>query len=65
MTPTEYRAQLARLGLSQTKAAKVLGLGDRTSRSYATGEREPPEPVVRLLAACERYPALLAELISN
>lgn len=35
MTAQEYRAALARLGINQTEAAKLLQISDRTSRNYA------------------------------
>lgn len=62
MTPTEFRAALARLNLSQAAAARVLGVDARTARRWALGERDVPPPVERLLWACERHPDLTAEL---
>lgn len=35
MTPTQYRTRIAALGLSQIKAAGVIGVTERTSRRYA------------------------------
>lgn len=35
MTANEYRQAIADLGLSQIKAAKVIGVTDRTSRRWA------------------------------
>lgn len=35
MTGDEYRAAIARLGLSQVQAATFLGIGERTSRRWA------------------------------
>jgi hypothetical protein len=35
MTPTQYRDALARLGLTQVAAGRLLGVGDRTSRRWA------------------------------
>jgi DNA-binding transcriptional regulator YiaG len=64
MTPTEYRDQIARLGLTQAGAAALLGVDARTSRNWACGERETPAPVVRLLWACERDTSL-AEALTN
>jgi hypothetical protein len=49
MTKHGYRTAIAILGLSQVAAAKVLGIADRTSRSYALGERPVPEPVALAL----------------
>lgn len=60
--PAEFRAQIARLGLSQLGAARLLGVDGRTVRRWAIGEREVPETVLRLLTACERHPDLVAEL---
>lgn len=49
MTANEYRATIARLKLSQRKAAGVLGVGERSSRRWALGEAPVPEPVAKLL----------------
>lgn len=35
MTATQYRAALARLGLTQVEAARLLGVTARTSRNWA------------------------------
>lgn len=61
MTPPEYRAAIARLGLSQVAAGKLLGVDGRTSQKWDLGERAVPPPVVRLLAYIERYGADLAK----
>lgn len=49
MTPADFRSCLSRLGLSQTGASRVLGVADRTIRSWLTGERAVPEPVAKLV----------------
>lgn len=49
MKPDEYREALARLDLSQVAAARLLGVDDRTSRRWANGERDVPQPAVRFL----------------
>lgn len=49
MTPDEYRTTIKELGLSQTAAAKLLGVNARTSRKWACGEREMPPPASRFL----------------
>ena len=49
VTADEYRAAIARLDLSQVAAARLLGVDDRTSRRWATGERDVPPPVQRFL----------------
>ena len=62
MTPTDFRAALARLGLTQAGAARLLGVDERTARRWARGERQVPEPVRRLLWACERDAGLASAL---
>ena len=49
MTPTQYKAAIKALGLSQERAGDWLGIGRRTSQGYALGEYPVPEPVAKLL----------------
>ena len=54
MTPTQLRDTLARLGLTQTGAARLLGVDERTMRRWCAEEGTPqhrrmPEPAARLL----------------
>jgi hypothetical protein len=49
MTPNQYRAAIAALGLSQERAGVWLGVGKRTSQGWALGEYPVPEPVAILL----------------
>jgi DNA-binding transcriptional regulator YiaG len=61
MTPTDLRARLARLGLSQTGAARLLGVDDRTMRRWLAdsdtpGARYVPGPAQRLLYLFEAVP---------
>lgn len=49
MTPDEYRDVLDQLGLSQIAAARLLGVDERTSRRWASGERDIPPPAQRFL----------------
>ena len=49
MTPDEYRDALASLGLSQSGAARLLGVDARTSRRWVSGERDIPEIAARFL----------------
>ena len=62
MDANAYRAQLARLDLSQGGAARLVGVDARTSRRWALGEVPVPGAVERLLWACERDRALLEAL---
>jgi DNA-binding transcriptional regulator YiaG len=49
LTPDAYRNALEALGLSQVKAARLLGVNDRTSRTWAA-EGAPPSVAVALAA---------------
>lgn len=42
MTPAELRAELARLGLTQSEAARRLGIDPRTMRRWCGGEYDVP-----------------------
>jgi DNA-binding transcriptional regulator YiaG len=50
MTPDAFRAELARLGLSQVGAARFLEVDPRTVRRWAAGEVIIPKAVEMLLA---------------
>ncbi len=52
MTPAEYNTAIEHLGLSQRKAGKFLGVNERTSRRWVSGESPIPEPAARLLQLC-------------
>ena len=62
MTATEYSTILARLDLSQVAAARLLGIGDRTSRRYAAGDAEIPEPTAILLRLLARGVVSVADV---
>lgn len=49
MTTDEYREALEKLDLTQSAAARLLGVDDRTSRRWACGERDIPPPAERFL----------------
>jgi DNA-binding transcriptional regulator YiaG len=49
MSPDQYREAIEKLGLSQIAAAHLLGVDARTSRRWASGERDIPPPAVRFL----------------
>lgn len=44
-----YRKRLNEIGITQRKAAELLGIDERTSRRYALGEAHVPKPVRILL----------------
>ena len=49
MSADEYRDAIAQLDLSQAAAARLIGVDERTSRRWATGERDVPPPAERFL----------------
>jgi DNA-binding transcriptional regulator YiaG len=49
MTPHKFRDAIAKLGLSQVKAAHVLGITPRTARRWAVGAARIPAPAAKLL----------------
>jgi DNA-binding transcriptional regulator YiaG len=49
MTPDQFRAALADLGLSQTGFARMAMVDARTVRRWCDGTRAVPGPVVALL----------------
>jgi putative transcriptional regulator len=59
MSPGTYRAIRKSLGLTQAELAAVLGVSPRTLQAHEAGETPIPEPVARLLQACERHPEVL------
>ena len=49
MTPSQFRAALDRLKLSQLGAARLFGVDGRTARRWISGERSVPVTVSILL----------------
>ena len=49
MSPHQYRAALAKLDISQVKAAHLLGVDPRTSRAWALEQARIPHSVAILL----------------
>lgn len=55
MSADEYRAALHKLGLTQARAAELIGVNPRTSRTYALGEWPVPWLVELLLRLMIKY----------
>jgi hypothetical protein len=57
MTPSEYRAALAEVGLSLTGASKFFQTDERTTRRWAAddGGKEVPHAVAMTLRLMQRY----------
>lgn len=49
MTPKQYVDALERLGMSQRFAGRFLGVDERTSRRWVSGDSTVPESVGKLL----------------
>lgn len=49
MTPKQYVDAIGRLGLSQRAAGAFLGVDERTSRRWVSGESPIPEMAAKLL----------------
>jgi transcriptional regulator with XRE-family HTH domain len=60
MTRNQYRAALERLGLTQSDAAKLLGVDPRTSRKWANGERPVDKTAGRFLTYLEETKSTIA-----
>jgi DNA-binding transcriptional regulator YiaG len=49
MTSQQYGTAIAKLGLSQRRAGRFLGVDERTSRKWIAGESRIPHAVALLL----------------
>jgi DNA-binding transcriptional regulator YiaG len=49
VTPTQYKAAIKALGLSQRAAGAFLGVEERQSRRWIAGDSAIPESVAKLL----------------
>lgn len=58
MTPEHYLAAIARLDLTHTTAARLLGYQERTSERWAKGTMRVPPAVERILWLMENYPGV-------
>lgn len=65
MNPTELRAALSALGLTQAGAARVLGVQPRSVERWAAGEPVVPEWARRVLLAALAHPELIGWLTAS
>lgn len=49
MTSRQFRAIIAKVGLTQLQTAAILGVAPRTARRWALGEVNIPPPTAKLL----------------
>ena len=62
MTPSEFLAARAALGLTQGALSSALGCGRRSVQYWEDGGRVIPGPVALLIRLLVAHPELLAEL---
>ncbi len=62
MAPSELRAAILRLCLTESGSARVLGVQPRTMRRWLAGEREIPEMAERMLFLFHRIPEAIRML---
>lgn len=62
MSPAELRTILDGLHLPQVRAAKLLGVDDRTMRRWIKGDAPMPELAVRVLRAAAEGRISLADI---
>lgn len=62
MTRDEYRAALEALGLAQEEVGRLLDVGGRTSRRWASGEVPVPGPVEMHIRLWIERPELLVKV---
>jgi hypothetical protein len=63
MNAAQYKAALARLGLSQRGAAVFFDVDERTSRRWALGEQPPPRAVQIALELMLKYEVAPSEFL--
>lgn len=59
MTRDQYREALAKLGLAQEEVGRLLDVGPRTARRWASGEVPVPGPVEMHVRLWLRRPEVL------
>ena len=60
-TANEVVRVRGRLGLSQTKFAKLLGISEDTFQNWEQGRRQPTGPAKVLLKVAARHPRVILE----
>lgn len=61
MSPNDYRAALAAIGLTQARLARILGSDKATTNRWSTGFRRVPRSIELLLAAWKAHPELIPQ----
>ncbi len=62
MTPADFRAIRAALGMTQGGLASALGVARRTIQHWEDGDRSVPETVARLMRLAASDAAILPRL---
>jgi putative transcriptional regulator len=61
--PTDVQAVRAKLGVSQTEFALMIGVSVATLRNWEQGRRTPDGPALALLRIAARNPKAVAEAL--
>jgi len=61
-TGTDVVHVRCKLGLSQTKFAKLLGISEDTLQNWEQGRRKPTGPAKVLLKVADRHPRVILEV---
>ncbi len=64
MTNEEFKAQQAKLGLTNTDMALVFGVSVRTIEKWRQGKRSVPGPAIQLIRICHKYKGAVAFLLN-
>ncbi len=62
-TANDVASTRARLGISQTKFAQLLGISENTLQNWEQGRRKPTGPAKVLLKVAARHPQILLETV--
>ncbi len=65
MTPDEFKAKQATLGLTNEQAATVLGVSVRTVETWRQGSRAVPGPVSVIFALLAHYKGAIRYLLDR
>jgi hypothetical protein len=65
MSPKDYRAALAALGITQARLSRILESNKATTNRWSTGFRPVPRSIELLLQAWRAHPELIPEAPDN
>ncbi len=62
MTPADFRAIRAALGMTQGGLASALGIGRRTVQQYEADDRAIPETIARIMRLAQTDPSIVTRI---